>query len=239
MSILSVKDLTARHGLLTAVRDVSITVDSGQVLALVGANGAGKSTLLRTIAGAHIASAGTITFDGADITAQPAHRRVAGGLALVPEGRRLFPDLTVEENLLVAGGRARPGPWNVHTVLDAFPMLAPVRRQLASSLSGGQQQATAIARSLMTNPRLLLIDEVSLGLSPAAVDTVYESLQALIRDGATLVLVEQDLSRALSVASRVVCLLEGRIRLEAATDDVTREQVTEAYFGLATHKEPR
>jgi branched-chain amino acid transport system ATP-binding protein len=232
MTLLVVEKLAARHGLLPAVRDVSLTVDNGEVLALVGANGAGKSTLLRTIAGAHTAAAGTVTFDGTDITHQPAHKRVASGLALVPEGRRLFGELTVEENLLVAGGRSRPGMWNLQTVLDAFPMLAPLRGQRASSLSGGQQQATAIARSLMTNPRLLLIDEVSLGLSPQAVDTVYDSLRQLIRGGATLVLVEQDLARALSVANRVICLLEGRIVLEAATASVTREQVTEAYFGL-------
>jgi branched-chain amino acid transport system ATP-binding protein len=238
MSILVVERLSARHGLLPAVRDVSLTVESGEVLALVGANGAGKSTLLRTVAGAHPAAAGTVTFAGADITKDPAHRRVAGGLALVPEGRRLFPELTVEENLLVAGARARPGPWHLQTVFDAFPMLAALRGQRASSLSGGQQQATAIARSLMTNPRLLLIDEVSLGLSPVAVDMVYESLRALIRDGATLVLVEQDLSRALSVADRVVCLLEGRVVLEAATAEVTREQVTEAYFGLGRAAAP-
>jgi branched-chain amino acid transport system ATP-binding protein len=232
VTILKVENLVARHGLLPAVREVSLTVDNGEILALVGANGAGKSTLLRTIAGAHPASAGTVSFDGTDIMHQPAYRRVASGLALVPEGRRLFPELTVEENLLVAGGRSRPGPWNLQTVIDAFPMLAPLRGQRASSLSGGQQQATAIARSLMTNPRLLLIDEVSLGLSPQAVDTVYGSLRELIRGGATLVLVEQDLSRAMSVAGRVVCLLEGRVVLEAATADVTREQVTEAYFGL-------
>jgi branched-chain amino acid transport system ATP-binding protein len=238
VSILMVERLTARHGLLPAVREVSLAVEAGEVLALVGANGAGKSTLLRTVAGAHPAASGTVTVDGTDVTHEPAHRRVARGLALVPEGRRLFPDLTVEENLLVAGGRARPGPWDLRTVLEAFPMLAPLLRQRASSLSGGQQQATAIARSLMTNPRLLLIDEVSLGLSPQAVDTVYDSVRALVSGGATLILVEQDLSRALSVADRVICMLEGRSVLEAATADVTREQVTEAYFGLGRRGTP-
>jgi branched-chain amino acid transport system ATP-binding protein len=239
MTLLLIENLVARHGLLPAVREVSLTVGDGEILALVGANGAGKSTLLRTIAGAHPASAGTVSFDGTDITRAPVYRRVASGLALVPEGRRLFPELTVEVNLLVAGGRSRPGAWNLQTVLEAFPMLVPLRGQRASSLSGGQQQATAIARSLMTNPRLLLIDEVSLGLSPRAVDMVYDSLRQLIRGGATLVLVEQDLSRAMSVAGRVVCLLEGRVVLEAATADVTREQVTEAYFGLGRIDMPR
>lgn len=231
-ALLEVRHLVAKHGLLPAVRDVSLSVSEGEVVALVGANGAGKSTLLRTIAGAHPAAGGVIRFDGREITGVPVHRRVAGGLALVPEGRRLFPELTVEENLLVAGRRARPGPWNLAAVLDAFPMLQPLRGRPASTLSGGQQQAAAIGRALMTNPRLLLIDELSLGLSPVAVDTVYESLSALIRDGTTLVLVEQDLRRALAVADRVVCLLEGRVVLRAATDAVTREEVTEAYFGL-------
>jgi branched-chain amino acid transport system ATP-binding protein len=236
--LLQVDQLVARHGLLTAVREVSLSVQDGEVLALVGANGAGKTTLLRTVAGAHPVTSGSIRFSDDDISALAAHRRVARGLALVPEGRKLFPELTVEENLLVAGRRARPGRWGLDTVLDAFPMLKPLRHRQASTLSGGEQQATSIGRALMTNPRLLLIDEVSLGLAPLAVDTVYASLSQLIRDGATLVLVEQDLQRALSVADRVICLLEGRVVLESATGTVTREQVTEAYFGL-THRNHR
>jgi branched-chain amino acid transport system ATP-binding protein len=232
-SLLQFDNLVARHGLLQAVREVSLSVAEGEVLALVGANGAGKSTLLRTIAGAHPAFSGTIRLDGIDITSVPAHRRVARGLTLVPEGRKLFPEMTVEENLLVAGRRARPGPWSIDTVLDAFPMLKPLRRKRATSLSGGEQQATSIGRALMTNPRVLLVDEVSLGLAPVAVDAVYESLSTLIRAGATLVIVEQDLQRALSVADRVVCMLEGRVALQSMTEAVTREQVTEAYFGLA------
>ncbi|MEU1514878.1 ABC transporter ATP-binding protein [Streptomyces sp. NPDC005811] len=230
--LLHVAHLDARHGLLPAVRDLSLTVSDGEAVALVGANGAGKSTLLRTVAGAHPAAGGNVTFDGNDITGLPAHRRVARGLSLVPEGRKLFPDLTVEENLLVAGRRARPGPWSVDTVLDAFPLLRPIRRRRAGSLSGGQQQATSIGRALMTNPRLLLVDEVSLGLAPVAVDSVYQSLTALITDGATVVLVEQDLSRAMAVADRVVCMLEGRVVLDASVGETTRDQVTDAYFGL-------
>ncbi|GGM94418.1 ABC transporter ATP-binding protein [Streptomyces fuscichromogenes] len=230
--LLHISHLDARHGLLPAVRDLSLTVSDGEAVALVGANGAGKSTLLRTVAGAHPAAGGTVTFDGDDITGLAAHRRVTRGLALVPEGRKLFPDLTVEENLLVAGRRARPGPWSVDTVLDAFPLLRPIRHKRAGSLSGGQQQATSIGRALMTNPRLLLVDEVSLGLAPVAVDSVYESLTALIADGATVVLVEQDLSRAMSVADRVVCMLEGRVVLDTPVGEVTRDQVTDAYFGL-------
>jgi branched-chain amino acid transport system ATP-binding protein len=230
--LLQIDNLVARHGLLHAVHEVSLSVAEGEVLALVGANGAGKSTLLRTIAGVHPAAAGSIRLDGADITGVPAYGRVARGLALVPEGRRLFPEMTVEENLLVAGRRTRPGTWTIDTVLKAFPMLKPLRRKRAATLSGGEQQATSIARALMTNPRVLLLDEVSLGLAPIAVDIVYQSLRTLIHGGATLVIVEQDLQRALSVADRVVCMLEGRVVLQAATEAVTREQVIEAYFGL-------
>jgi branched-chain amino acid transport system ATP-binding protein len=230
VTLLRVEELDARHGLLQAVRQVSFEVAEGETLALVGANGAGKTTLLRTIAGGHRPAGGRIVFDGEDITRLPAHRRVERGVALVPEGRRLFPGMTVRENLLVA--RRGAGRWDVDAVVEAFPLLAPILGQRAGSLSGGEQQATAIGRALMTNPRLLLLDEVSLGLAPVAVDDVYRSLQTLIGEGATVVLVEQDLSRALRVATRVACVLEGRIVLEGAPDELTRERVTEAYFGL-------
>jgi len=154
------------------------------------------------------------------------------GIALVPEGRRLFAALTVEENLLVAARGGRDGRWTVETVMDAFPMLARLRKRRAATLSGGEQQATAIGRALVTNPRLLLLDEVSLGLAPLAVDAVYESLARVIAEGATIVLVEQDLSRATGVADRVVCMLEGRLVLEGARGELSREQITDAYFGL-------
>jgi branched-chain amino acid transport system ATP-binding protein len=161
----------------------------------------------------------------------PAHRRVKRGIALVPEGRRLFPELTVEENLRVAAGR-RPGPWGVEPVLEVFPLLKPLLHKRAASLSGGEQQATAIGRALMSNPRLLLLDEVSLGLAPVVVDNLYRSLAELLEAGTTVLLVEQDLSRALAVADRVVCMLEGRFVLEGAPAELTREQVMEAYFGF-------
>ncbi|HVV10142.1 ABC transporter ATP-binding protein [Amycolatopsis sp.] len=231
-ALLSVTELDVHHGLLHAVRSVSLTVAEGERLALVGANGAGKTTLLRSIAGAKQATHGTIRLEEEVITAQPAHKRVRLGIALVPEGRKLFPDLTVEENLLVATRHRRAGPWTVDGVLDVFPMLRKLRSRRASTLSGGEQQATAIGRALMTNPRLLLLDEVSLGLAPQAVDAVYECLATLLAEGATVVLVEQDLARALKVADRVVCLLEGRVVLDEPAADVSREQVTEAYFGL-------
>jgi branched-chain amino acid transport system ATP-binding protein len=232
VSLLSVEHLELRYGLLEAVRDFSLAVDEGQTVALVGANGAGKTTLLRAIAGAHRPSGGRIAFDGVDVTRVRAHRRVQLGIALVPEGRRLFSALTVEENLLVAAQRSRPGRWTVDTVIEAFPLLERLRHQRAATLSGGEQQATAIGRALITNPSLLLLDEVSLGLAPAAVEAVYRSLATVIAEGATIVLVEQDLTRAMSVADRVVCMLEGRIALEGARGELSREQITEAYFGL-------
>ena len=232
MTLLAVEQLVAKHGLLQAVREVSFEIDEGERLALVGANGAGKTTLLRAIAGAHAPAAGRIVFDGRDVTAVSPHRRVRAGIALVPEGRRLFTGLTVEENLLLAGRSARKGPWNLESVYEAFPLISTRRKRRAGDLSGGEQQATAIGRALMTNPRLLLLDEVSLGLAPIAVAAVYSSLEGVISGGATVVLVEQDLGRALAVADRVICLLEGRIVLEGRAAELSREQVVQAYFGL-------
>jgi branched-chain amino acid transport system ATP-binding protein len=232
MTLLSVEALDVRHGLLQAVRDVSFSLDEGETVALVGANGAGKTTLLRAIAGAHAPASGRIIFDGTDITHLPPHKRVRLGIALVPEGRRLFPGMTVEENLLTAEAAGRSGAWTVDRVLAAFPLLAPLRKRQARALSGGEQQAAAIGRALMCNPRLVLLDEISLGLAPIAVDAVYASLRVLMESGATILLVEQDLARAMGIASRVVCMLEGRIVLEGASAELTREQITAAYFGL-------
>jgi len=233
MTLLSVESLDVRYGLLQAVRGVSFTVAKGEIVALVGANGAGKTTLLRAIAGAHVPSQGRVLLDGADITNVPAHKRCSMGIALVPEGRRLFSQMTVEENLILAQSARRPGAWTIDTVLTAFPNLAARRYAKAGNLSGGEQQAAAIGRALMTNPELLMLDELSLGLSPLAVDRVYLSLQTLIASGATIVLVEQDLRRAMKVATRIICMLEGRIVLAGKAGEVTREQVTAAYFGLA------
>ena len=231
MTLLQVWDLDCRYGLLQAVRGVSFEVRPGETLALIGANGAGKTTLLRALAGAHRPHAGRIAFDGANVTNLRAHRRVRMGIALVPEGRRLFGGLTVEENLLVAA-RGRRGPWSLHSVLEVFPMLQARRRMPAATLSGGEQQAVAIGRALMSNPRLLLLDEISLGLAPVVVDAVYRSLQDVIRAGASIVLVEQDLTRALKVADRVVCMLEGRVVLEGDAASLDRDKVVAAYFGL-------
>ena len=232
MSLLSIRNLDVRHGLLQAVRGVSFDIEQGEVLALVGANGAGKTTLLRSIAGAHLPASGEILLDGEDLAAIPSHKRIARGIALVPEGRRLFSQMTVEENLLLGKSCGRKGEWSVDRVLDAFPNLKPRRHAKTGHLSGGEQQATAIGRALMSNPDILLLDEVSLGLSPLIVDRVYASLDGLIKSGTTIILVEQDLTRAMSVASRVICMLEGRIVLDRPAAAVTREHVTQAYFGL-------
>lgn len=236
MSLLKVENLDVRHGLLQAVRGVSFEVKKGETVVLVGANGAGKTTFMRSLAGGHPPSGGRVLFDGQDVTSTPAHRRVAMGIALVPEGRKLFGQMTVEENLLLAHAAGRKGTWTLDTVMDAFPQLKPRRRARAGNLSGGEQQATSIGRALMTNPEILLLDEVSLGLSPIAVDQVYASLRSLIGSGATIVLVEQDLKRALRVADRVICMLEGRIVLEGRAGEVSREAITEAYFGLGRAK---
>jgi branched-chain amino acid transport system ATP-binding protein len=238
VSLLKIEGLEARHGLLTAVQGISLEIEQGQTLALVGANGAGKTTLLRTLAGVHPVAAGRIVFDGVDVSTLPAHRRAAAGLALVPEGRKLFPAMTVEENLLVALSAKRTGRWNLGSVLEAFPQLKPKLKAAAGTLSGGQQQAVAIGRALMTNPRLLLLDEVSLGLSPLAVQGVYDSLRTLMDKGAahgtTVVLVEQDLKRTFQVADRIVCMLEGRVVASGRADEMTREQVMGYYFGHRT-----
>jgi branched-chain amino acid transport system ATP-binding protein len=233
MALLEISALTACHSLLEAVRKVSFSLEKGETLALVGANGAGKTTLLRTLAGAHRAAEGRIEFAGSDVTNLPSHERAAAGIALVPEGRRLFARMTVEENLLLARATGRTGPWTIEAVFEAFPNLRERRRTRAGSLSGGEQQATAIGRALMANPELLLLDEVSLGLSPLVVDRVYRQLKSLMVRGATIILVEQDLNRALSVADRVICMLEGRVALEGRATELTRPQVTDAYFGLA------
>jgi len=232
LTLLTVDELDCRYGLLQAVRGVSFDIAQSEIVALIGANGAGKTTLLRAIAGAHRPHSGRVTFDGADVTRLPAHRRVSLGIALVPEGRRLFPSLTVEENLRVAAVGKRRGRWNVQAVLDAFPLLQARRKMPAANLSGGEQQAVAIGRALMSNPRLLLLDEVSLGLAPVVVDAVYRSLANVISEGATVLLVEQDLTRALRVAGRVICMLEGRVVLEGAAQSLDRNRVIDAYFGL-------
>jgi branched-chain amino acid transport system ATP-binding protein len=233
LSALRFHDATIRLGRRDILSAASFAIEEGEFVGVLGANGAGKTTLMRTIAGAHQAAAGKVSLDGRDVTRVPAYRRVALGVALVPEGRRLFPGLTVEENLRMGAATRRPGRWNIDSVLEAFPLLGPLRRRRAGSLSGGEQQATAIGRALMSNPIVLLLDEVSLGLSPIAVEAVYESLRTVVGEGTTALLVEQDLDRALGFANRVVCMLEGRVVLEGPAEAAAREKITEAYFGLS------
>lgn len=233
MSLLELSDVTVHHGQLAAVSSLSLELAEGSTLAVIGANGAGKTTLLRTIAGTLKPTSGRIRFDGNDITAVPAHRRAADGIRLVPEGRRLFASLTVEENLQAGAYRKRQGPWDVAAVVTLFPWIGERRRQSATQLSGGEQQAVAIGRALMGNPRLLLLDEISLGLAPVVVGQLYQALPEIMAAGTTVLLVEQDVSQALRSADRVLCLLEGRTVLTGTPAELTPERIESAYFGLA------
>lgn len=236
--MLEVRGLTVRHGYLQALTDINATVAPGETLAIIGANGAGKSTLLRSIIGLHRPSAGAILLDGRDITALPPHARVREGIALVPEGRRLFPSLTVEENLLVGQSSGRPGPWGVRAVYELFDWMGGRRREQTVHLSGGEQQAVAIGRALMANPRVLLLDELSLGLAPTMVRRIYGVLPELVRKGMAILLVEQDVAQALRIADRFQCLLEGRTTLEGKPSEATPAKIEAAYFGLARRAGP-
>jgi len=230
MTLLAIENLDVRYGQLLAVKDASLKIDRGEILALVGANGAGKSTLLRAIAGAHRQTSGRIVLEGSDISDWRSFQRVKSGMSLVPEGRKLFQDLSVEENLALGGVAGRKGLWTVDKIFETFPLLVKRRHAKAATLSGGEQQAAAIGRALMSNPDILMLDEISLGLSPAAVDLVYASLNDA-KSGMTIVLVEQELSRAMNFATRIVCMLEGQFVLNRATRGLNREEITAAYFG--------
>jgi branched-chain amino acid transport system ATP-binding protein len=232
--LLEVKQLTVHHGQLRALDHVSLRVFPGEVYAIIGANGAGKSTLLRTIAGLHRPTEGSIVFDGTDVTKVRPERRAIGGIVMVPEGRRLFPSLTVEENLQVGATHARKGPWTIERVYELFSWMKDRRTQRTEQLSGGEQQSVAIGRALVANPRVLLLDELSLGLAPVVVQRIYGMLPQILATGLTVLLVEQDVSQALRVASHLQCLLEGQTTLEGKPSDVTLEQVEAAYFGLRT-----
>ena len=230
-ALLEVRDLTAFYGDFQALFGVSIAVARREVVAIIGANGAGKSTLLKSIAGLLPARRDAIVLDGAPIGDLPAHRVVARGIALVPEGRRLFPSLTVEENLLIGGQLRRPGPRTLERVYALFPALAERRHLPSPALSGGQQQMAALGRALMANPWLLLCDEISLGLAPIVIHDIYARLPAIVAEGISLVIVEQDIAQALAAASRVYCLQEGRVAFAGAARAATRETVAAAYFG--------
>ena len=231
MSALSVRGLDAGYADFQALFGVSLDVVSGETVALVGANGAGKTTLLSAIAGALRPWAGTITMDGADITGLPDYQRARSGVVLVPEGRRLFASLTVEENILIPVTGRAAGPWPLEALYDLFPIVAARRSHRAALLSGGEQQAVAIARALAANPAVLLLDEVSLGLAPAVVDAFYQVLPRIQASGVSILLVEQDIDRALAASSRVVCLLEGRVALTGHSAELDTGALIAAYFG--------
>lgn len=230
--LLEMEDVVVAYGDVPALRGVTVRVDVGETLAVIGANGAGKSTLLKTVAGLMRPVSGDIRLAGAPLAGVPAHVRVARGIAMTPEGRRLFPSLSVEENLKVGGHSRRTGPWDLARVYELFPLVAERRARSAANLSGGEQQAVAIGRALMANPQLLLLDEVSLGLAPVVVAQLYAALPRISEQGTTVLVVEQDVHQALAVADRVQCLLEGRTVLEAASSDVDHAQLAAAYFGV-------
>jgi len=230
--LLDVRAIDAFYGDFQALFGVSLSVQAGQIVAVIGANGAGKSTLLKTIAGLMHPRSGEILFDGAPAARSPAFDTVGRGIALVPEGRRLFPSLTVEENLLIGGQSRRPGPWTLARIYELFPVLAEQKNLPAPALSGGQQQMAAIGRALMSNPRLLLCDEISLGLAPIVVRDIYARIPQIVGEGLSLIIVEQDIVQALRAASHVYCLQEGRVALQGPAGGLTREAISAAYFGV-------
>ena len=235
-SLLVLDKVDVGYGDFQALFGIDLHVAEAETVSIIGANGAGKSTLLKAIVGLVQPWRGDILYDGVSIAHTPAHKRVAQGIALVPEGRRIFDSLTVEENIVIGGDVGRPGPWTKQRVLEAFPLLTRLLNRSGEGLSGGERQTLAIARALMSNPRLLLLDEVSLGLAPIVVRQVYEAVPIIKAQGTTVLIVEQDVNQALAVADRFYCLLEGRISLSGTPGDVSKEQITEAYFGMSRRR---
>ena len=232
MPLLETRRLTAFYGDFQALYGIDTTLEAGETIAIIGANGAGKSTFLKAIAGLIRGPADSVLLDGKPIGARAAADIVRLGVALVPEGRRLFPSLTVEENLLIGGyGRKMAGPWSLDRVYSLFPILKQRRSAATPTLSGGQQQMAAIGRALMSNPRVLLCDEISLGLAPIIIADIYAALPQVKAEGTSVVLVEQDIVQAMKVADRVYCFQEGRLSLEGRPRELTREQIHRAYFG--------
>lgn len=230
--ILSLSKLEAHYGDFQALYGVEMALNEGEVLAIIGANGAGKTTLLRSVSGLMSNAAAQVVYRGQPIGALRADEIAALGIALVPEGRQLFPSLSVEENLLIGGRLNRKGPWSLDAVFELFPVLKERRAFASTALSGGQQQMVAIGRALMSNPDLILFDEISLGLAPVIIKSIYEALPGIVGDGMSAIIVEQDVSKALSVSDRVYCLMEGRVSLEGRSRDISREAISRAYFGV-------
>jgi branched-chain amino acid transport system ATP-binding protein len=230
--LLSVDTLEAWYDDAKVLHGLSFNLKKGQVLSLIGANGAGKTTLLKCICGLLPKKTGDVLFKGEAIHSLSANEIVAKGIALVPEGRRLFPSLSVEENLILGGQVKRKGRWNLEAIYALFPILKEKRNAPSTSLSGGQQQMVAIGRGLMSNPDLILLDELSLGLAPIVIKDIYAMLPKIIDDGLTAILVEQDVNRALASAQQFLCIQEGHISLEGAPKSFTRDQISAAYFGM-------
>ena len=231
MTLLTVRGLSAFYGDFQALFGISLDVTEGQTVAVIGANGAGKTTFLRALAGALPVPRGAVQFAGRQVGGRPAHALVDLGIVLVPEGRKIFPSLSVRENLQIGAYRRRVGPWTLDRVYRTFPVLGERRDQPGTNLSGGEQQMLAIGRGLMANPRLLLMDEISLGLAPVVVKHLYEALGTVNTEGTTLLVVEQDVSQVLAVAHRVYCFRKGTVALEGVPGHLTREQISAAYFG--------
>lgn len=233
MPLLELAGVEAGYGPIRALFGVDLSLDAGRTLALIGANGAGKSTLLRAIAGLTPPSAGTVRFEGVDIAGLPAHTIAARGIAMVPEGRRLFASLTVEENLLMGTCTGRTGAWTLGRVYALFPDLMTRRHTGASMLSGGQQQMVAVGRALMANPRVLLCDELSLGLAPVVVRGLYAALAQVAAQGVAIVVVEQDIGQAIAASDAWLCLREGEVVLAGVRASADRGAIAQAYFGSA------
>jgi branched-chain amino acid transport system ATP-binding protein len=231
-ALLEVRDLDAHYGDFQALFGVTLHVDAGEIVAIIGANGAGKSTLLRSISGLTVNRADAVRFAGRPIGALRADLVAANGIAMVPEGRQLFPSLSVEENLVIGGQLGRPGQWTLDAVFDLFPVLRDRRDLPPAALSGGQQQMAAIGRALMANPLLLAFDEISLGLAPIIIKDIYAVLPKIIGEGVAAIIVEQDITQAMAVSDRVYCLAEGRVSLEADPNTVDRAEIAQAYFGF-------
>jgi len=232
MSLLQTHQLKAFYGDFQALFGIDFEIAPGEIVAIIGANGAGKSTFLKTVCGLLKAPREAVVFDGASIGGLAPGRIVQQGIAMVPEGRRLFPSLSVEENLLMGAYARRTGPWSLDAVYALFPVLKEKRHNPSTALSGGQQQMVAIGRGLMSNPRLLICDEVSLGLAPIVVKEIYNALPRVCAGGLTVIVVEQDVGMAQLVSSRLYCLQEGRVTLSGASGELSREQISQAYFGV-------
>lgn len=231
-ALLETRDLKVFYDDFQAVFGIDFHVEEGETVAIIGANGAGKSSFLKALSGLVPSAPDAILLDGRPVGGKAAYDMVKSGVALVPEGRRLFPSMSVEDNLRIgADGKSGDRGWTYETICDLFPILRERAGQLAPTLSGGQQQMVAIGRALISNPRVLLCDEISLGLSPAAVKDVYAAIREIKRRGTTIVIVEQDLNAALDAADRIYCFLEGRVSLAGKADEFDRATILKAYFG--------